>query len=88
MPVCDTERPERLHRVALLSLEQQREKAVPGLPPTHLTVPAHAPRAGYRQVLLPESLQPFPVHPMLKFIEDLFDIVLSIIKVLDRNGDL
>jgi hypothetical protein len=39
-------------------------------------------------VLLPESLQPFPVHPMLKFIEDLFDIVLSIIKVLDRNGDL
>jgi len=25
---------------------------------------------------------------MLKFLEDLFDIVLSIINVLDRNGDL
>lgn len=33
-----------------------------------------------------------PTHPteqsMLKFFEDLFDIVLSIINVLDRNGDL
>ena len=30
-----------------------------------------------------------PMEPhMLKFIEDLFDIVLSIINVLDRNGDL
>jgi len=25
---------------------------------------------------------------MLKFLEELFDIVLSIINVLDRNGDL
>lgn len=55
-----------------------------------MTVPAHAPRAGYRQALLPGSLQPqiLPSTPMLKFLEDLFDIVLSIINVLDRNGDL
>ncbi len=55
-----------------------------------MTAPAHAPRAGYRQALLPGPPQPqIPqATPMLKFIEDLFDIVLSIINVLDRNGDL
>ncbi|WP_143219500.1 hypothetical protein [Achromobacter xylosoxidans] len=56
--------------------------------PPYQKASAHAPRAGYRQALLPDSLQLLPVHPMLKFFEDLFDIVLSIINVLDRNGDL
>lgn len=39
-----------------------------------------------------ETRLPSPTHQtaqsMLKFFEDLFDIVLSIINVLDRNGDL
>lgn len=42
---------------------------------------------GRRCCLIPFT--PRPTTPaMLKFIEDLFDIVLSILNVLDRNGDL
>jgi len=36
----------------------------------------------------PHSTTNVTAQSMLKFLEDLFDIVLSIINVLDRNGDL
>ncbi|CAB3922196.1 hypothetical protein ACMU6081_18725 [Achromobacter mucicolens] len=43
---------------------------------------------GRRCRLSPPQPQIPHSSPMLKFLEDVFDIVLSILNVLDRNGDL
>lgn len=39
------------------------------------TVPAHAPRAGYRQALLPDPLGDFPMlAAFIRFLEELIDV--------------
>ncbi|OMG78278.1 hypothetical protein A6J83_015685 [Achromobacter xylosoxidans] len=40
-----------------------------------LTATAHAPRAGYRQVLLPDPLGDFPMlAAFIRFLEELIDV--------------
>ena len=40
-----------------------------------MTAPAHAPRAGYRQALLPDPLGDFPMlAAFIRFLEELIDV--------------
>jgi len=62
--------PERLRGAGLARIQTAARAAL-----LALTVPAHAPRAGYRQALLPDPLGDFPMlAAFIRFLEELIDV--------------